>query len=766
MRRGFRLRRLAAFAGALLGSSGVAGQGMLASPPAAAPGLALQLETELQPANLNASDARPAFGRADELLGRVDRDTTLQGDAELRQGGTAVRARRLTLYHDDETLIAIGDVRVARGGLVFTGPQLQLRLDSGEGVFDSPRFAVPETGGRGRAARIDFLGRDRVSLSDAVYTTCRSEDPDWYLQAETLSIDRLDQEGVARSARLYFKDLPVLATPYFAFPMGDERRSGFLAPTLSITSTTGAEVRVPYYFNIAPNRDFTLFTTVSDRRGLQWGGTARYLEPHHFGVSSFEYTHNDWLAGRDRWLFNSEHASLNVAGWSGGWLLRGVSDDQYFVDYSRSIVQSAERSLPRDVFVQRNLGELEVRALVLKYQNILEARAAPPYNRLPQLTALFRRTDWHGLDVAANADVSVFQRDLDGSAEGARMLVQPAVAYTFGDPGWFVTPRVAVHASAYRLSSNPVGATDLDRVVPTASLDSGLVFERSARLGGQAVTQTFEPRLLYVYTPYQDQSQMPVFDTAYRALGFATLFSDNVFSGGDRVADANQLTGGAISRFIDPATGVESLRLAIAQRWYFKDQRVTLPGVPLRTDSQSDLLLAVNGELGHGHGIDAGLQWSVGTQTVPRAGLAWRYWPAYDRLFNVALRYQERDYAQIDTSWRWPVTRRWNSLGRFNFSVLREQVNPATGVVVPVDPQLLEGLVGLEYQADCWVARFVAQRFVTATAVRTSAFFVQLELSGLARIGLDPFDILARNIPGYRPPSQRMVAPSLFHGYE
>ena len=160
------------------------------------------------------------------------------------------------------------------------------------------------------------------------------------------------------------------------------------------------------------------------------------------------------------------------------------------------------------------------------------------------------------------------------------------------------------------------------------------------------------------------------------------------------------------------------------------------------------------------------MQVSLTEPSVPRVGVSWRYWPAADRLLNVALRYQEKDYAQIDTSWRWPISRNWNTLGRVNYSFLRDQFNPTTGMVAPVQPQLLEGLFGLEYLADCWTVRLVAQRFVTASSQRTSAFFVQLELNGLARIGLDPFDILTRNIPGYRPPSQRPVPPSKFYGYE
>jgi LPS-assembly protein len=235
------------------------------------------------------------------------------------------------------------------------------------------------------------------------------------------------------------------------------------------------------------------------------------------------------------------------------------------------------------------------------------------------------------------------------------------------------------------------------------------------------------------------------------------------------VADANQLTAAALTRVINPETGIESLRLGLAERFYFTPQRVTLPGQVLpynATPTRSDLLMLASGNLGGGHTIDAGVQFSVADQSMPRMGASWRWWPSYDRLFNVALRYKELDYSQIDASWRWPISGRWNSVGRANYSVLREQYDSTTGTNIAVQPQLLEGLLGFEYQEDCWTLRFVVQRFLTATSTSTSAIFAQLELGGLGRFGLDPFDILRRNIPGYRPPSRREIPPSRFYGYE
>ena len=738
-------------------------------------GVSLRLETELRERNLLSSAQRPVFARGAVVGGRTDRETTLQGDAEIRRGSTVIRADRLTRYDAEDDVIAVGNVRLSREGQIFTGPQLQIGLDSLEGVFESPRYQLPATGGSGSASRVDFLNRDQLLLTEATYSTCKPEDPDWYLKADKLLIDRAQDEGIAKSAVLYFKDVPIFAASTLGFPLADERRSGFLAPTFSQASTTGTEIMVPYYLNLAPNRDMVLSTNYSVRRGLQFSGNARLIDgnpgqpPIALGTTLFEVTPYDLAADRSRWMINSSYVNNNYLGWTGGYTFRAVSDDNYFVDYSKSILQSADRSLLRNAFIGRQFGNWTVRASVTDYQNILDARNSPPYNRMPQLLIVNQQRDLKGFDVGVLSDTNDFRSSLANSAQGWRSNLAPTVSYPMLGPAWFITPRATVRATAYRLDANPQGPNDINIAVPTMSVDSGLIFERNASFGGRNVIQTLEPRLFYVYTPYRDQSRLPNFDTAQADLNLSTLFNENVYVGGDRVADANQLTAAALTRIINPETGIESLRLGVAERFYFTPQRVTLPGQVLpynAAPSHSDLLMLASGNLGGGHTIDAGVQFSVAERSMPRMGASWRWWPSYDRLVNVALRYKEFDYSQIDASWRWPVSRRWNSVGRANYSVLREQYDTTTGTNVAVQPQLLEGLLGLEYQEDCWTLRFVVQRFLTATSTSTSAIFVQLELGGLGRFGLDPFDILRRNIPGYRPPSRREIPPSRFYGYE
>jgi LPS-assembly protein len=734
------------------------------APDAGTQPLRLRFESRLGERKAAAGDALPVYGSSERLTGRTGRDSTLEGEAELRRAGTVLRADRITYYEADEEVFAVGNVRVNRDGNVFAGPQLRLKLDTSEGSFSSPGYYFPQYRGRGRAALIEFLGPSRTRFREASYTTCEPDDPDWILQARTLELDEEEGMGTGRSASLSFMGLKILALPAFAFPLGDERKSGFLPPTLAINSRTGLDVVVPYYWNIAPNRDFTLYPRLSTRRGAQIGGEFRYLEPRFSGQVDFEVNPNDLVTGESRHYYGLQHAFNGYAGWSGGWLVRGVSDDNYFIDYSRSILTAADRVLPQRFYATRTVGrDWSLLLDVQKWQPILDARPGP-YERVPQMQLRQVKRDVAGFDIDTTLDATLFASPTPTGPQGWRMFGNTQVSWPIVRPGWSIVPKVSLHATAYQLDRNAGFETALTRVVPTFSVDAGLVFERETRFFGRDTIQTLEPRLFYARTPYRDQSTFPVFDSATTDFSFAQLFSENTFVGHDRIADVNQLTAAAVSRLVEPSTGAERMRFAVGQRIYFSDQRVTLPGVPPVSDGKSDILLAAGGKFGRGMSFDTGLQYSLESSRIPRFSAVWRWLPREGQVLNVGTRYRREEIGQFDTSWRWPLSKRWMSMGRLNYSFLDSGRDPVSGI--PNQRGIVESVLGLEYDACCWISRFVIQRYTTGVDTSTTAFFFQLELKGLGRIGSDPFDILRRNIPGFRVPEVTPGPTSRYFGYE
>lgn len=711
----------------------------------------------------------PVFGKADRVTASQTPEgalTTFEGGAELRKFGTSLTADRIDYLQGAERVEASGDVTVQQAGSKMVGPKLQLQLDTEEGHFEAPEYDLAGVGGRGRADRLEFSGNRFMRLFNGTFSSCKPDNEDWRLEAKRLDLDLENAQGYGRDARLVVRDHTIMRFPVLAFPLNDERRSGFLFPRVDTGSRIGMEVTVPYYFNLAPNYDLTVSPQLSTRRGLRMGSEFRFLTRPAAGNLRMDFIPNDSETGRSRYLYDSVGTFGELAGWRGAWSLKGVSDDNYFVDYSRTLIDSSERSLPREVYMTRNYGDWNMLIRGIRYQNILEARQAPPYEKLPQIQMVNNQVDLHGFDLSMLGDLTQFRSPQINAVEGTRLVLNPSISLPMQGGGWFFTPKLGVHASHYQLNQFAQGDRSISRVVPMFSLDAGLVMERDSRWLGRPSIQTLEPRLFYVRTPYRNQNDIPVFDSVASDLSFAQLFSENAYTGHDRISDSNHLTAALVSRQIEEATGIERLRLAMAQRFYFSQQDVTIPGTPVRVDRRTDMLFAASGDFRGGHSLNAGMQYAVRDGRVPRFNASYRFRPGDERLFNVGVRYQAREYAQWDTSFAWPVARQWKVLGGINYSFLQKRNDPATGQLVSVRPGMVEGVAGFEYAEQCWAVRVVMRRFVTSEQETNTTASIQFDLRGLGSLGSNPSGILSRNIPGYSMPGNSLTPIERHYGYE
>jgi len=693
------------------------------------------------------------YARAQRVSGEVDERIVLEGDAELRRGGTVLRGDRIDYSVPDDELTVTGAARVFRDGTIVTGPSLRLKLDAQTGSMPDASFFYAQQNGRGRCALIEFLGENKTRLSDATYTTCAPGDDSWWVKANRLEIDRAEEVATGRGTSIHFLGVPIFASPYFQFPLGERRRSGLLTPSLGINSKLGVEGTLPFYWDIAPNLDATITPRIMQRRGVLLQNELRYLEPTFRGTAQFDIIPNDVVTSGARHLTSLRHEYVHPSGMVGGVNYNHVSDDQYFADFSRSIVGASQSVLPQEGFVGFNRPYWNAALRVTKNQTLQDplAPVVKPYERLPQLTFNARDTDYGGFDLDLALDATQF--DHPTLETGSRLIVNPSLSYPWLAPGYFVVPKLQWHGTAYLLdaAAHP-GATRPTRSLSIASLDAGLVFEREARWFGASSLQTLEPRLYYANIPFRDQSKLPNFDSALADFNFAQLFSENIFVGGDRIGEANQTTAALVGRVLDPVNGTERLRAAIGQRFYYAPQRVTLPGGTERAGDASDILFALSGTPARYWSSDIALQHSTQLGQLVRASAVVRWQPRPASAISVAYRYKIDELEQLDVAGQWPITPRWFGVGRANYSLR--------------DARWVELLGGLEYKAACWVARVVLQRFVTAAQSATTTLFFQLQLNGLASIGTSPIEQLRRNIPGYQVINPPPREPGRFDIYE
>ncbi|MCY7317221.1 MAG: LPS-assembly protein LptD [Ramlibacter sp.] len=734
-----------------------------------------------------ARDSLPTFISGERASGRTDLETVVEGAAELRRGDMVIRSDRLEYYQPDDLAKARGNVQINRAGNTFEGPLLELKVDAFEGFFLAPRYRFLRNNAYGEADRIDFLDDKRAIIRNATYTTCQRRPgpswmPDWILRAASIRIDNEEETGHASGALLSFMGVPILPVPELSFPLSDKRKSGLLPPTVGLDNLNGVELALPYYWNIAPNRDATFYPALMSKRGLDLGGEFRYLERSYEGKLRANYMPSDRLRDRDRWGYALTHSgsfSTQFAGLGSVGLnlnLNRVSDDNYWRDFSRSSSSLTQRLLASDGSLNWGRGNLSLTARALKWQTLQDVNSpiVPPYDRLPQLVARYSRSNLAGgLDASLEADYTQFhsERSLTLQPNAKRSYTLAQVSRPWQAPGWFVLPKLQLHATNYQFDA-PLGngKTTASRVVPTLSLDSGLVFERDASYFGRAFRQTLEPRAFYVNTPFRDQNFLPNYDSAPRDFNFATIYTENAFGGNDRISDNNLLTLGATTRLLDPNSGAEAARFGVAQRLRFKDQRVTLPGAAPVSERLSDILFGASVNWSPLWSTDATVQYNPKTGRSVRSTIGARYSPGNYRVVSAAYRLQRGSSEQIDVGWQWPLNDlwgdkgqnlgagmgegegRWYSVGRLNFSLQ--------------DRKLVDAVVGLEYDAGCWLGRVVMERLQSSASSANKRILFQLEFVGFTRLGSNALQSLRANIPRYQYLREQITSPSRFSNYD
>ncbi|MEZ0306788.1 MAG: LPS-assembly protein LptD, partial [Ramlibacter sp.] len=645
----------------------------------AAPPLVLKPSLSLSEGGADA-DNLPTFVSGDRVTGRTDVETVIEGNAQLRRGDTMIRADRLEYHQPDDLARASGNVRINRAGNTFEGPLLELKVDAFEGFFNQPRYRFLRNDAYGEADRVDFIDDKRAVIHNATYTTCQRKPgpswmPDWILRASSLRIDNEEETGTASGAVLSFFSVPILPVPEMSFPLSDKRKSGVLPPTLGLDNLNGVEVMLPYYWNIAPNRDATFYPALMSKRGVDLGGEFRYLERDYAGELHGNYMPNDRLRQSDRWAYAVKHAGALGSGWMTGPFglnlnLNRVSDDNYWRDFSRTTESLTQRLLANDGSLSWAKGGLSFSARALKWQTLqdVDAPILPPYDRVPQLVGKYSRENFAGgLDAYVEADYTRFESDvvLHGQPNAHRSFAVARVSRPWQAPGWFVIPKLQLHTTQYQFDAPLAnGATTASRTVPTFSLDSGLIFERDTSFFGRAFRQTLEPRAFYVNTPFRDQSLLPNYDSAANDFNFATIYTENAFGGNDRISDTNLLTLGATTRLLDPDTGAEAARFGVAQRLRFKDQLVTLPGEPPVSERLSDLLFGASINWTPKWSLDSTLQYNPKTGESIRATVGGRYSPSNYRVVSAAYRLQRGQSEQVDVGWQWPINDLWGDRGR------------------------------------------------------------------------------------------------------
>ncbi len=675
----------------------------------------------------------------------------LSGDVEVDLNGLTIFKDRLVLRRRDIQLGAdsarydrsTGEFELS-GNIDLRDPDTWLAGDSASyntesGLFriEAARFELYTLPARGSADSITLEETRVLTLKDASYTTCARGEDDWLLRAGSLSIDRETGVGTARNARLEFQGVPILYSPWLTYPVDGRRRSGLLLPDFGSGGQRGIEVAVPYYFNLAPDYDATFTPHYMSKRGLQAQGEFRYLSESTKGALNGEFLPSDDVTGEDRALLYWYNQSRLSDRWRATIDATQVSDSAYFEDLSTGLGSASQTHLRQRVDFEYFDNTWSALLRLEDYQTLDDSLTAEemPYQRLPQVAVNgYWPNNPLGLEYRLQSELTYFNRDI--GTTGLRASLRPQVALPLRFGALSLDSAAAFDYTAYSLDQTAPGvAQSPSRSLPIYSVSLSTLLER-AWGKDSTMLQTIEPRLQFVHVPYENQSDMPVFDTIQPEFDIVQLFRTNRYAGLDRLGDTNKLDIGITTRLMRSADGSQILTATVGETRYFTAQDVTLPGEMPSDDSTSDYIAELGMNINNRWNLDLGYQWDSDANVTRMAEARVMYKPADNKIINLSYRFRRDSLREIDITGTWPIAARWSFVGRYDYSLL--------------DNQALESFFGLEYSTCCWGLRLVTQRNLTSRDGNSdTAITLQLLLKGFGGPGSSPERLIDRGTLGY-----------------
>ena len=715
--------------------------------------------------------------RADQFDFTADGLLELSGNVDVHMGDREIMADRLTYDRNNNNLTAAGAVR-------YRDPIVLLQGDTGHyneqsADFSHGKFELLKLPGHGTADQMSMTPDKVITLQHVTYSSCPKQHNDWLINARDLTLDTNAGRGVGHGATVDFEGVPILYLPWISFPLNSARQSGVLFPNFGSSSMSGAFIGVPWYWNIAPNQDATLMPTIYSTRGIDLGAEYRLLTEATRGTLDANIMPHDRQTGDDRSFVKL------IDRYQLGWNTRidttieNVSDDTYFEDFTQGTESTSTPFLPRSIAITHRDDIWLLRAEMVSYQTLDDTLPVDerPYIQLPRLTAAAQWSPWNVTQVQTGfaSELVNFTRascipcpavgacsvpnpcnlsnaplDPMANVNGWRLDAMPHFGLDFSGPGYFLRPNLGWEFTQYALRDNDNGESSPQRNLPIFSIDSGLTFERlSGSDGSRSIT--LEPRAMYVYIPYRNQNELPVFDSGIPDPNLIELFRPNRFVGVDRVGDENGLTLGLTSQTFDSASGTRYLSATIGQAIYFEPARVTLPGQALQSVNTSSLIAEVILTAYHNWNLQFDIASNPNVSAVAQDELTLQYHPSNQQVANLSYRYRAGQLAQIDSSVAWPIASHWDAYARAVYSFID---NPSA--TPAVHPGSIEDFAGFQYRGACWNIRALWQRSIsTRTGIQSSGVSFQLELTGLSSVGSQVTSFLEQSIRGYSSSANR-----------
>jgi LPS-assembly protein len=683
--------------------------------PAVAPVLAAPAGRALEPLTLRSRNFNAQYPDSAEAV----------GDVELWRGDQQLNTERLRYLPAGKIVQVPGPMIYRDTQILVTADQAEFNFLTNQAELSGVAYSLNGSTANGTAQEMLLDTGNRSFMRRMQFTTCPGARPEWLLTAKELEFRHAEGIGIARGAKLEFMDIPFLYLPWMSFPIDSRRKSGFLYPHASNANDNGFEIGIPWYWNIAPNRDATLTPRYFTDRGFMLTGELRNLSARSGSILEFDYLFDDRKTDRNRYHYTLHHDTAINRRWNSNVVVDRVSDDLYFQDFGLSLAQTARQYLRSRAGIDGGGRYWTFSLLADDFQVIDDSVAAnrEPYRRLPRIAYnLDRPLGRSGLQFVLESEVVNFDRQV--GVTGFRSDFYPRLQWGMERYWGFLRSSLGYRHTAYQLDLDDVGGdSSPDRGTEIFTVDAGMYFEKTLASGQ---VQTLEPRVFYLYVPYENQDHLPDFDTAEFTFGFAQLFHTNRFTGADRQSDANRITLALGTRSLDPRSGRDRWSLNVGQIFHFDDLRVSLEpqAVPIGIDTSPLVaefawqpLTRFTGRIG--------VQWNWETRELDLGTFGVDYRSENGSRLGFEYRFRRDRLDQFDLRHHWTLNERWRALSRLKYSL--------------EESDLLEAQAGIEYESCCWALRLIARRYLRSReGDERDALYIELNLKGLGSFGRQP----------------------------
>ncbi|MBW0297050.1 LPS assembly protein LptD [Shewanella xiamenensis] len=644
---------------------------------------------------------------SDRSKAEMGKQAIFTGDVVFSQGDRHIAADEAILDQATEQFDANGNLVFQDSNFTVTADSLQAQMRSNRATLKGAQYWLHGQQVHGDAEKLQITINNNLILTNTNFTTCPPDNVSWLLEAEKIKINSEEEWGEIWNAKLRVADIPVFYIPYMTVPVSDKRKTGFLYPSFSTSTTNGFEVSAPYYWNIAPEYDLTFTPNYMTNRGLFTKTEFRYLAGEaQNGRLNFEYLGSDRMIGGspNRYLYNWQHQGAIDKNWRVLTNFTEVSDNNYFNDLKSDVNRATDNQLSRIGEVSYFERDWDISTRVQDIKVLGEDEK--PYQVMPQVNFNYRAADfWNNLDFGFNSELTNFAHQDDDVNTATRLHMAPSLTLPIHGPSGSLTSQLKLMQTNYWQDKNNTKFDTLDdtvsRTIPQVRINGQINFERFTELFEQNYRQTLEPQFQYLYVGYEDQRGIGIYDTAQLQDDYFGLFRDRRFSGLDRIADANQVTLGITTRFFDDHNQ-EATKFSLGQIFYLQDSKLGYEDNIFEQNQSTSVLAAeLDTRLSQDWYLGAAIQYDTNTSDNKKTEVTLDFRPEANKLLQLSYRYVPDllnsntndlvNISQAGVRGAWPINDSLYFVGNWYYDLN--------------ESRSIETYTGFQYESCCYAIR-------------------------------------------------------------